>query len=86
MARSTVSKVVGTSISTAALAGLLAGSVVLMTGCSDSSSGTKSAASAGEKHACKGQNACKGQGGCKTDAHSCKGQNACKSMGGCKAG
>jgi len=41
------------------------------------------AATALDKHACKGFNACKGQGGCKTGDAGCAGKNSCKTKGGC---
>jgi hypothetical protein len=66
----------------AAMGGILLGAA----GCAQNKASTEdpaTAATAGAKHACKGQNSCKGQGGCKTDAHACKTQNACKGLGGC---
>jgi hypothetical protein len=41
------------------------------------------AATAGDKHACKGLNACKGKGGCHTATNTCGGKNECKGKGGC---
>jgi len=35
------------------------------------------------KHSCKGKNDCKGQGGCKASDNGCKGKNSCKGKGGC---
>lgn len=66
----------------AAIGGILLGAA----GCAENKAGSEepnTAAAAGAKHGCKGQNACKGQGGCKTDTHACKAQNACKGQGGC---
>jgi hypothetical protein len=36
-----------------------------------------------EKHACKGLNSCKGKGGCSSSDNGCKGKNSCKGKGGC---
>jgi len=71
-------------IAAAALAGLVTGAMLNVTGCSSDKAGTESSTSM-NKHDCAGKNACKGQGGCKTAAHACKGQNDCKGQGGCKA-
>jgi hypothetical protein len=67
----------------AAMAGLVAGTVITITGCSTSGKTTASD-TAMSKHDCKGMNSCKGQGGCKTGDMGCKGQNSCKGKGGCK--
>jgi hypothetical protein len=76
-----------TLITSAAMAGLLAGTMAT-TGCSSygDNSGKAAASSdaASAKHDCKGQNSCKGQGGCKTGDMGCKGHNSCKGKGGCK--
>jgi hypothetical protein len=73
-----------TLIISAAMAGLLAGTMA-MTGCDSDKSGKAAASSdAAAKHDCKGLNSCKGQGGCKTGDMGCKGQNSCKGKGGCK--
>ncbi|MGB7847582.1 MAG: hypothetical protein WBL63_18355 [Candidatus Acidiferrum sp.] len=80
-------------ITSAAIAGLLAG-----TGAAVQASTLLSSAKASfslqdkdkkddskvkEKHACKGQNSCKGNGGCKSGDNGCKGKNSCKGKGGC---
>ena len=71
-------------IVTAAMTGLMAGTMI--TGCaSNDSAGTKASDTATSKHDCKGMNACKSQGGCKTGDMGCKGKNSCKGKGGCKA-
>ena len=67
----------------AAMAGLLAGTMVVTTGCS-SDQGSSSASSSVDKHDCKGMNSCKGKGGCNTGDMGCKGKNSCKGKGGCK--
>jgi len=74
-----------TLIVSAAMAGLVAGTMVT-TGCKSSSDSGKAAASdtSMSKHDCKGMNSCKGQGGCKTGEQGCKGKNDCKGKGGCK--
>lgn len=76
-------------LSSAALGGLLAGT---MFGCGG---GEKVAQASGEQHLCRGLNDCKGQGAdakndcrgqgtCATvTAHSCHGENSCKGLGGC---
>ncbi len=72
-------------IISAAMAGLVSGSVIGITGCSSSNSGTAAASdSATAKHDCKGLNSCKGQGGCNSGDMGCKGKNSCKGKGGCK--
>ena len=81
-------------LSSAALAGLLAGTSV---GLNAQSSDQKANAGAGtaqqdtkhtkqmkDKHACKGMNSCAGKGGCKTGDNGCKGKNTCKGKGGCR--
>jgi hypothetical protein len=75
-----------TLITSAALAGLLAGTATAahtstVTNSAKASFSTLSQDTAAgskitEKHACKGQNSCKGKGGC-------KGKNSCKGKGGC---
>jgi hypothetical protein len=69
----------------AAMAGLVAGSMAI-SGCSSDNSGKVASSSdaAVAKHDCKGLNSCKGQGGCKTSDMGCKGLNSCKGKGGCK--
>jgi len=76
-----------THIVSAAMAGLVAGTVFTITGCSTSDSGKTASTSDASmsKHDCKGMNSCKGQGGCKTGDMGCKGKNSCKGKGGCKA-
>jgi hypothetical protein len=78
---------------TAALSGLIGGTVAAQaatTGTSNQGSSVK-ATKAGlrytgqdtTKHSCKGKNDCKGQGGCKSSDNGCKGKNSCKGKGGC---
>jgi hypothetical protein len=78
---------------TAALTGLLGGTMARASAPVSGNSGAKMSAAgtfAGstfdakkDKHACKGQNSCKGKGGCKTGDAGCKGKNTCKGKGGC---
>jgi len=81
-------------ITSAAVAGLLAGtgaaavraSTVLTTAkaaFAATSQDQKTDKNTPEKHACKGQNSCKGNGGCKSGDNGCKGKNSCKGKGGC---
>ena len=80
-------------ITSAAIAGLLAGSAPAIKASTLLSSAKasfslqdtdkKDDAKAKEKHACKGQNSCKGNGGCKSSDNGCKGKNSCKGKGGC---
>jgi hypothetical protein len=81
-------------ITSAAIAGLLAGtgvavqaSTVLPSAKSSFSSlqdkDKKDESKAPEKHACAGKNSCKGNGGCKSGDNGCKGKNSCKGKGGC---
>jgi hypothetical protein len=83
-----MSRTARTLIVSAAMAGLVAGTMVVTTGCQSSSDSSGKAASASDstmsKHDCKGMNSCKGQGGCKTGEQGCKGKNDCKGKGGCK--
>jgi len=74
-----------TLIISAAMAGLVAGTMTV-TGCSsDPKAGTSASDSASmSKHDCKGMNSCKGQGGCNTGDQGCKAKNSCKGKGGCK--
>jgi hypothetical protein len=75
-----------TLIISAAMAGLVAGTMAI-TGCStDSKAGSASSDTASSKHDCKGLNSCKGQGGCSAGDMACKGKNSCKGKGGCKVG
>ena len=53
-----------------------AAALILVAGCSTSSSTTQSA-----EVMCSGINACKGQGACKSATNSCKGQAAGKGQG-----
>ncbi len=67
------------------MAGLVAGSVLTITGCSSDNAGKSAASDTGmSKHDCKGMNSCKGQGGCNSGDMGCKGKNSCKGKGGCK--
>jgi hypothetical protein len=81
-------------ISSAAIAGLLAGSGAVIQASTVVTAGKASIASlqdkdkkddtkVAEKHACKGKNSCKGKGGCKSSDNGCKGKNSCKGKGGC---
>lgn len=83
-----------TKLTSAALGGLAAGSLI---GCAKSSSGpvAEAPANKAEAHLCRGlneckgqgkggENACRGQGACATaKEHGCGGQNECKGLGGC---
>jgi hypothetical protein len=77
-----------TLIISAAMAGLVAGTMGV-TGCSKSADNSGKAAASPDtstaKHDCKGLNSCKGQGGCKASEQGCKGKNDCKGKGGCKS-
>ena len=84
---------------TAAIAGLLSGTVTRVAGSplQDNGKAAQAAPAVDPKHACAGKNACKGTGGCATDGsknnkakgtkvtekHACAGQNTCKGHGGC---
>jgi hypothetical protein len=73
-------------ITTAALAGLYAGSLATraLAATDDSKAGTTAKDDAMKgKHDCKGKNTCKGEGGCGTGDNGCKGKNSCKGKGGC---
>ena len=85
-------------ILTAALAGLLSGTMTRVMGApQDNGKAAQAQATPDPKHACAGKNACKGTGGCATDGsknnkakaagvaekHSCAGKNSCKGNGGC---
>ena len=81
-------------ITSAAIAGLLAGtgaaiqaSTVIPSGKASFSAlqdkDKKDDSKTADKHACKGQNSCKGKGGCKSGDNGCKGKNSCKGKGGC---
>jgi hypothetical protein len=80
-------------ITSAAVAGLLAGSGAAVQGSTLLTNAKASFAAPAqdqqttkkkvEKHACKGQNSCKGNGGCKSGDNGCKGKNSCKGKGGC---
>jgi hypothetical protein len=91
--RITMTKTTKALITSAAFAGLLAGTGVAVQA-SNVLSNAKASISATsqdkaddskkvEKHACKGQNSCKGNGGCKSSDNGCKGKNSCKGKGGC---
>lgn len=78
----------------AALTGLMGGTVAAQAATPGSAANGNSAhaANAGlryagadkpAKHSCKGKNDCKGQGGCKSSDNGCKGKNSCKGKGGC---
>lgn len=71
-------------ITTAAMAGLYAGSIAAKAFADDQAGSSSSSQTAG-KHDCKGKNDCKGQGGCKASDNGCKGKNDCKGKGGCNA-
>ena len=75
-----------TLIISAAMAGLVAGTMATI-GCKSESDSGKAATSSDAtmaKHDCKGLNSCKGQGGCQTGDMGCKSKNSCKGKGGCK--
>jgi hypothetical protein len=76
-----------TLIISAAMAGLVAGTMV-STGCSTSRGGAGVSVTSPtvDKHDCKGLNSCKGTGGCSAGDMGCKGKNSCKGKGGCKVG
>jgi len=79
---------------TAALTGLVGGTMAAAQPAQNGSAKTTSAkaSAAGfrltgmadkDKHSCKGKNDCKGKGGCKAGDNGCKGKNSCKGKGGC---
>ena len=72
-------------LTTAALAGLYAGSLATRVLAADDKAGTPAAKDDAKKgkHDCKGKNSCKGQGGCKTGDNGCKAKNSCSGKGGC---
>jgi hypothetical protein len=78
-------------LTSAAVAGLLAGTGVAVQAstvltnakASFASQDKKDDTKPAEKHACKGQNSCKGKGGCKSSDNGCKAKNSCKGKGGC---
>jgi hypothetical protein len=73
-------------ITSAAIAGLYAGSIASKAFAADAKAGTEEKAKADKaKHDCKGKNDCKGQGGCGASDKGCKGKNSCKGKGGCGA-
>jgi hypothetical protein len=88
--RITMTKTTKALITSAAVAGLIAGTGVavqastVLTNAKASFSATtqdkKDDSKKVEKHACKGQNSCKGKGGC----GSTKGKNDCKGKGECR--
>ena len=71
-----------TILASAALAALVSGASLSLTGCHTTNPGGEAPSQMG-KHACKGHNACKGQGGCKSGDNGCAGKNSCKGKGGC---
>ena len=75
-----------TLLITAAITGLMTGTIAKAQDTSTNAPGTNAPSGDMGKHDCKGKNTCKGQGGCKggSDNNSCKGQNTCKGKGGCK--
>jgi hypothetical protein len=92
--RITMTKTTKALITSAAVAGLLAGSGVAVSASTvlSNAKASYSAATAQdkqddskkvEKHSCKGKNSCKGNGGCKSGDNGCKGKNSCKGKGGC---
>ena len=71
-------------LTSAAIAGLYAGSLAAKAVAADDKAGTAEKAKADKgKHDCKGKNGCAGEGGCKTSDKGCKGKNTCKGKGGC---
>jgi hypothetical protein len=82
---------------TAALTGLLGGTMARAATQASSTSGSELTPASSsinsiagqaaddkvEKHGCKGLNSCKGKGGCKSSDNGCKGKNSCKGKGGC---
>ena len=71
-------------ITSAAIAGLYAGSFASKAFAAADKAGTEEKAKADKgKHDCKGKNSCKGEGGCGTGDNGCKGKNSCKGKGGC---
>jgi hypothetical protein len=69
---STIKKLSGAAIATAAAAMILSGGASMASSHSDSQEA---------KVNCYGVNACKGTTACKTANNACKGQNACKGSG-----
>jgi NAD(P)-dependent dehydrogenase (short-subunit alcohol dehydrogenase family) len=71
----TITRTARTLIISAAMAGLVAGTMGV-TGCSNSTDSSGKAAASSDtstaKHDCKGLNSCKGQGGCKASEQGCK--------------
>ena len=71
-------------ITSAAIAGLYAGSLASKAFAAEAKAGTEEKAKADKgKHDCKGKNGCAGEGGCKSSDNGCKGKNSCKGKGGC---
>jgi len=77
---------------TAALSGLVGGTVAAHASTPGSSNGkvvkaglrySGFSADDKNKHSCKGKNDCKGKGGCKSSDNGCSGKNSCKGKGGC---
>src|SRR5208283_2336635 len=81
----TLTRTARTLILSAAMAGLVAGTMST-TGCKSSGDSGKAASTSDasmSKHDCKGMNSCKGQGGCNAGDNGCKGKNSCQGKGGC---
>ena len=73
-------------ITSAAIAGLYAGSMASKSFAAETKAGTEEKAKADKgKHDCKGKNSCKGEGGCGSGDNGCKGKNSCKGKGGCNS-
>ena len=78
-------------ITSAAIAGLYAGSLASKAFAADEKAGQTAPKSDAKKdaacgaHGCAGKNGCAGKGGCKVGSDAgCKGKNTCKGKGGCK--
>jgi hypothetical protein len=80
-----MTKTARTIVLSAAMAGLVVGTMTTTTGCKSESAGSQASDNAAAKHDCKGLNSCKGQGGCQTGDMGCRGKNSCKGKGGCKS-
>lgn len=77
-------------ITSAAIAGLYAGSIATRAFAAEEKAGQMAPKDEKKKdaacgaHGCAGKNGCAGKGGCKTSDKGCKGKNTCKSKGGCE--
>jgi len=76
-------------ITTAAMAGLYAGTLAVKSYAADDKAGQPaqkddSKAKGCGAHGCKGKNGCSGKGGCSAGDNGCKGKNSCKGKGGCE--